>query len=259
MRTAQVAENSVTSSAAVATTPARVIIVEDESHARRYLRELLEGDPRVEVIGESSSGALGLEQIESLHPDIAFVDIKMPGLDGFGMLDRLGGARPPLLVFVTGYDDYAVKAFEIDAVDYLCKPFDGERLTVAIERALRRLHAAALGAGESPCLSRLQIKQDGQIALLPVNEIVWIEAANKYVVIYTANTSHVLRQTIQNLENQLDPREFVRTHRSALVRKGAVRGLHPLPHGDYIVKLTNGAEAPLSRGFRASFFRAMSR
>lgn len=253
------AENSVTSPAAAATKRARVIIVEDESHARRYLRELLEGDPRIEVIAESSSGALGLEQIESLHPDIAFVDIRMPDLDGFGMIARLGGARPPLLVFVTGYDDYAVKAFEVEAVDYLCKPFDRERLTVAVERALRRLHAAPSGAGGSPCLVRLQIKQDGQIALLPVNEIIWIEAANKYVVVHTANASHVLRQTVQNLENQLDPKDFVRTHRSALVRKSCVRGLHPLPHGDYIVKLTNGAEAPLSRGFRAAFFRAMSR
>ena len=259
MRTAQVAENSVTPHPAVAPKPARVIVVEDESHARRYLRELLQSDPRIEVIGESSNGALGLEQIEHLHPDIAFVDIRMPDLDGFGMIDRIGGGKPPLFVFVTGYDDYAVKAFEVEAVDYLCKPFDKERLTVAIERALRRLRAAPLDAGASQCLSRLRIKEDGQIALLPVNEIVWIEAANKYVVIHTAAASHVMRETVQSLENRLDPTEFVRTHRSALVRKGAVKGLHPLPHGDYIVRLTNGAEAPLSRGFRASFFRAMSR
>lgn len=259
MRIAQVADNSATPRAASATTPARVIIVEDESHARRYLRELLESDPRIDVVGESSNGISGLRQIESLHPDIAFVDIQMPDLDGFGMIARIGGVEPPLLVFVTGYDDYAVKAFEIEAVDYLCKPFDKDRLAVAIERALRRLNAAPLDGGESEWLTTVQIKQDGQITWLPISEIVWIEAANKYVVIYTTSGSHILRDTIQGLENRLDPREFLRTHRSALVRKGAVKGLCPLPHGDYIVKLTNGAEAPLSRGFRASFFRAMSR
>lgn len=239
--------------------PARAIIVEDELHARRYLRELLQDEPRIEVVGESSNGAHGLQQIRSLCPDIAFIDIQMPGVDGFGMIDQIGGAKLPLFVFVTGYDEYAVKAFEIEAVDYLCKPFDKERLTVAVERALRRLHPAPAESGEDRWLSRLRIKTDGQILLLPVEEIVWVEAANKYVVIHTAAGSHILRETIQGLEKRLDPTEFVRTHRSALVRKAAVRGLHPLVHGDYIVRLANGAEAPLSRGFRASFFQAISR
>lgn len=239
--------------------PARVLIVEDELHARRYLRELLQDEPRIEIVGESSNGAHGLQQIRSLRPDIAFIDIQMPGLDGFGMIDQIGGAKVPLFVFVTGYDEYAVKAFEIEAVDYLCKPFDKERLTVAVERALRRLHPAPAESAGDPWLSRLRIKADGQILLLPVEEIIWVEAANKYVVIHTAAGSHILRETIQGLEKRLDPTEFVRTHRSALVRKAAVRGLHPLFHGDYIVRLANGAEAPLSRGFRASFFQAIGR
>jgi two-component system LytT family response regulator len=238
---------------------ARVLIVEDEAHARHYLRELLEGEPLVEVVGESSNGVQGAQQIRELSPDIVFVDIQMPGLDGFGMIDRIAGPRPPLFVFVTSYSEYAVRAFEIEAVDYLCKPFDKDRLSTSIERAIRRLNSAAPSAVGSQWLTRLSIKDDERILFVPVDEIIWIEAANKYVVVYTPAGSYISRQTIQGLEDQLNPREFVRTHRSTLVRKAAVRGLHPLFHGDYIVKLVNGAEVTLSRSFRGSFFREMSR
>jgi two-component system, LytTR family, response regulator len=245
--------------ATTSATPARVLIVEDEEHARRYLHELLEDEPEIEVVGESSNGAQGIEQIRELSPDIVFADIQMPGLDGFEMIDRTAGTRPPLFVFVTGYGEYAVRAFEIEAVDYLCKPCDKERLALSVERALRRLNSAVPSHGESQRLSRLSIKHDERILFLPVDEIVWIEAANKYVVIHTPAGSHISRQTIQDLEDQLNPGEFVRTHRSTLVRKAAVRGMQPLFHGDYIVKLMNGAEVPLSRSFRESFFREMSR
>jgi two-component system, LytTR family, response regulator len=141
----------------------------------------------------------------------------------------------------------------------LCKPFDKERLSLSVERALRRLNPSLASVGESQWLSRLSIKDDERILFVPVDEIVWIEAANKYVVIHTPNGTHISRQTIQGLEEKLNPREFVRTHRSTLVRKSAVRGMHPLFHGDYIIRLVNGDEAPLSRSFRESFFREMSR
>jgi two-component system, LytTR family, response regulator len=240
--------------------PARVLIVEDETHARRYLRELLEGETHVEVVGESSNGAQGLQQIRDVSPDIVFVDIQMPGLDGFEMIDQLAGTRPPLFVFVTGYGEYAVRAFEIEAVDYLCKPFDKERLSISVQRAIRRLNSGIAQDGDhGRWLSRLSIKDNEHILFVPVEEIIWIEAANKYVVIHTPARSHILRQTIQALEGHLNPKEFVRTHRSALVRKAAVCGLHPLFHGDYTVKLVNGAEVTLSRSFRGSFFREMSR
>jgi two-component system LytT family response regulator len=235
--------------AATVGTAARVLIVEDEAHARHYLRELLEDELQVEVVGESLNGVQGAQQIRELSPDIVFVDIQMPGLDGFGMINEIAAARPPLFVFVTGYSEYAVKAFEVEAVDYL---------SISIERAIRRLNSADSSV-ESQWLSRLSIKDDDQILFVPVEEITWIEAANKYVIIHTPSGSHISRQTIQGLEDQLNPREFVRTHRSTLVRKAAVRGLHPLFHGDYIVKLVNGAEVTLSRSFRGSFFREMSR
>jgi two-component system, LytTR family, response regulator len=246
-------------SASMTAAPARVLIVDDETHARRYLRALLEDEPQLVVVGESISGVQAGEQIRELSPDIVFVDIQMPDLDGFGMIEQIECAATPLFVFVTGYSEHAAKAFEIEAVDYVCKPFNKERLSVAVERALRRLGAAASSAGESQWLSRLSIRDAERILFVPVEEILWIEAANKYVVIHTAVSSHILRQTIQGLEERLDPRQFVRTHRSTLVRKAAVRGLHPLFHGDYMVKLVNGAEVTLSRSFRGSFFREMSR
>jgi len=243
----------------LATKPARVLIVDDEAPARRYLRELLEDESQLEIVGESSDGVQGVQQIRELSPDIVFVDIQMPGPDGFAMIDQLAGTSPPLFVFVTGYSEYAAKAFEIEAVDYLCKPFDKQRLSMSVERALRRLHSAVPSAGETPWLSRLSIRDEERIIFLPVQEIVWIEAANKFVVIHTATGTHISRQTIQGLEDTLDPREFVRIHRSTLVRKAAVRGLHPLFRGDYIVNLVNGAEVILSRSFRGAFFREMSR
>jgi two-component system LytT family response regulator len=238
---------------------ARVLIVEDEEHARRYLRELLEDEPQIEVVGESSNGVQGVQQVREFSPDIVFVDVQMPSLDGFGMIDQIAGTRLPLFVFVTGYGEYAVKAFEIEAVDYLRKPFDRERLSLSVERALRRLNASIPSIGESQWLTRLSIKDDERILFIPVDEIIWIEAANKYVAIHTPGGTHISRQTIQGLEENLNPREFVRTHRSTLVRKAAVRGMHPLFHGDYIIRLANGDEAPLSRSFRESFFREMSR
>src|SRR5271154_6772519 len=240
-------------------TAARVLIVEDEAHARHYLRELLEGEPHVEVVGESSNGVQGAQQIRELSPDIVFVDIQMPGPDGFGMIDQLAGSRPPLFIFVTGYSEYAVRAFEIEAVDYLCKPFDKERLLTALERARRRMNPkeVAIENNESRRLSRLSIRDESGFVFVPVDQILWIEAANKYVVVYTTAGTHIARQTIQSLQDKLDPEQFVRVHRSTIVRKSAVRGLHPLFHGDYIVKLANGAEVTLSRNFRASFFHEM--
>src|SRR3984885_1029359 len=158
--------------AATAGTAARVLIVEDEAHARHYLRELLEGESHVEVVGEGSNGVQGVQQIRELAPDIVFVDIQMPGLDGFGMIDEIAAPRPPLFVFVTGYNEYAVKAFEIQAVDYLCKPFDKERLSISLERAMRRLgmrdNLSGGTAGSNPWLSRLAIKDENGIVFVPV-------------------------------------------------------------------------------------------
>jgi two-component system, LytTR family, response regulator len=247
---------------------ARAIIVEDEPHARRYLRELLADREEVVVVGEAASAAEGADLIQKLSPALVFLDIQMPDLSGFDLIAQIGLGRMPVFIFVTAYSEYAVRAFEVEAVDYLCKPFDADRLSAAVERALRRLQMqsglseadeqSAPPPGAEQWLSRVAIKENDGIIFVPVEEILWIEAANKYVVIHTATRTHMARQTIQSLENQLDPKQFVRIHRSTIVRKAAVRGLHPLFHGDYLVRLTNGAEVTLSRSFRELFFRQMS-
>jgi two-component system, LytTR family, response regulator len=242
--------------------PMRVLIVDDEPHARRYLRELLANETDLAIVGEAASGTEGVELVRELSPHLVFLDIQMPGLDGFEMVDGIATEAAPMFIFVTGYSEYAVRAFEIEAVDYLCKPFDKERLSISLERAARRFNArqVALENGRDiQYLSRLSIKQEDGIVLVPVTQILWIEAANKYVVVHTTEHKHILRQTIQSLEDTLDPKQFVRIHRSILVRKAAVRGLHPLFHGDYLVKLTNGAELTLSRSFRGAFFQQIGR
>jgi two-component system, LytTR family, response regulator len=239
----------------------RALIVDDEPHSRRYLCELLQTESDVEVVGESSSGIEAIEQILKLSPDVVFLDIQMPDLDGFEVVERLDTTRMPLFIFVTGYSEYAIKAFEIEAVDYLCKPIEKERLSISLERTIRRMHLRESGSGDEGdrWLSRLSIKEDEGIVFVPVEQVLWIEAANKHVVIHTSDRTYVARQTIQSLESELDPRQFVRIHRSIVVRKAAVRGLHPLFHGDYIVRLVNGVEVTLSRTFRESFFHQMSR
>jgi two-component system LytT family response regulator len=247
---------------------ARAIIVEDEPHARRYMRELLADQGEVAIVGEAANAAEGVDLIHKLSPDLVFLDIQMPDLSGFDLIAEIGVGRMPVFIFVTAYSEYAVRAFEVEAVDYLCKPFDRDRLSAAVERALRRLQMknglsggdeqSAAPPGAEQWLSRVTIKENDGIIFVPVEEILWIEAANKYVVIHTATRTYMARQTIQSLENQLNPKQFVRIHRSTIVRKAAVRGLHPLFHGDYIVRLTNGAELTLSRNFREPFFRQMS-
>jgi two-component system LytT family response regulator len=240
--------------------PVRTLIVEDEPHARHYLHELLAGEQEVEIVGEASGGAEGASLIRKASPDLVFLDIQMPDLSGFDLITEIGIKRMPAFVFVTAYSEFAVRAFDVEAVDYLCKPFDRDRLSASLERAIRRIHsrspkAAADAVGElrdrsDGWLSRIPIRERNGIVFVPVDRIVWIEAADKYVELHTTDRTYLARQTIQSMEESLDPKEFVRIHRSAIVRKAAVRGLHPLFHGDYLLKLNNGNELTLSRNFR---------
>jgi two-component system, LytTR family, response regulator len=247
----------------------RTLIVEDEPHARHYLRELLAGEPDVAIVGEASSGAEGADLIREVSPDLVFLDIQMPDLTGFDVIAEIGVEKMPAFVFVTAYNEYAVRAFEVEAVDYLCKPFDRDRLAASLERAMRRLQLRNTDAAENGVtalqdktqrwVSRIPIKEKNGIIFVPVEGILWIEAADKYVELHTADRTYLARQTIQSLEESLDPKQFVRIHRSTIVRKAAVRGLHPLFHGDYLMRLSNGTELTLSRNFRESFFTQMSR
>ena len=242
--------------------PISTLIVDDEAHARRYIRELLADEPKISILGEASNGTEALDLIRSSQPELVFLDIQMPEFDGFTLRDRIAPNPLPAFVFVTGYSEYAAQAFEVEAIDYLCKPFDKERLSTAVDRVARRLRLPSTSVGHQQppnrrWLSRIAVKEQDGTTFVPVEQILWIEAANRYVVIHTAGKDHVARETMQSLEAALNPAQFIRIHRSVLVRKSVIRGLQPLFHGDYIVTLLNGAQLTLSRNFRAAFFEQM--
>lgn len=244
----------------------RVLIVDDEPLVRRGLVSLLAEEPGIEVIGEARSGTEAVTQIRNTRPDLVFLDVQMPGLDGLGVLSTLEPDERPAVVFVTAFDQYAVRAFDLHAVDYLLKPFDDERFRTALARVRSRLQAGAVtrerealnallaelrGTPAGP--DRLAVREQGQIVLVPVDEIDWIEAADNYVRLHRGKQYHLLRESLNRLEETLDRRRFARIHRSAMVNLARVRALEPAPGGEYDVILTDGRRLTLSRGYRDRF------
>jgi len=241
----------------------RTLIVDDEPLARERLTELLRPEPELELIGECADGVTAVAQIRQLAPDLVFLDVQMPELDGFGVLTQLEEERRPAVVFVTAYDHYALKAFEVHAVDYLLKPFDRERFQTALQRALQRLRghdSADLTRRLSALLSdlkpearptdRIAVKGDGRVVLVKLDDLDWVEAADNYVVLHAGNESHMLRETLTNLEGRLPAAKFLRISRSAIINVERIKELQPLFHGEYVVVLRNGAKVTLSRGYR---------
>src|ERR1700730_382348 len=231
-----------------ANSPSRVLIVEDEVHARRYLRELLTAETGVIVAGEAADGAQAAEMITALVPDLVFLDIQMPELDAFQVIARVGQNRMPAFIFVTAFSEYAIRAFEIEALDYLCKPFDQNRLHAALQRFDRHRARSQETIDEAQrsivksWRGRIAIKQESGIRFIPVEQILWVEAANKYVVIRTADHSHITRKTIQSIVAELSPEKFVRISRSIVVRKSAISEVKPLFHGDHLVVPADGTK-----------------
>ena len=242
----------------------RALIVDDERLARERLRQLLKDEPEIEIAGECSNGSEAVAAIRELRPALVFLDIQMPELDGFEVLKSIETEKPPVIVFVTAYDEFAVKAFEIHAADYLLKPFNRERFQTALRRALERVAHRGDGAlqeasGElfltelgsaSNRRDRLIVKSGGRIAWVQPEEIFWIEAADNYVELHLAEKSHLLRETLNAIEGRLPPGQFVRISRSAIVNKLHVRELQRLFYGGYAVILQNGAKLTLSRRYR---------
>lgn len=244
----------------------RTLIVDDEPAARRGIRLLAEADPSVAVVGECADGEEAVREIQRLQPDLVFLDIQMPGLDGFQVLERLTLPRLPYIIFATAYDRYAIEAFNVHAVDYLLKPFSDGRFREALEQAKGRLRAQDLGdlrlwvsglrdgggaprepAGGAPRPRRLAVPDRDRIVLLDVSRILWIEAQKDYAAIHTAGRTWLVRRTMQDLHGSLDPDRFVRIHRSTLVNLDAVRELRPLFRGEYAVLLHDGTELKVSR------------
>ena len=225
----------------------RTIIVDDEPLARSNLRLLLRLDPEIEIVAECGSGAEALKEIRSARPDLVFLDVQMPECDGFDVLEMLGPDLPAALVFVTAYDQYALRAFEAGALDYLLKPFDNERFERALGRAKQRL----VRGRETPRkLDRLAIKSVGQVLFVKFSEIDWIEAADYYACLHLGPRTHLLRRSMAELERELDPAVFSRIHRSTIVNLERVRGLKLGEDGEYEVLLENGERLRLSQRYR---------
>lgn len=249
----------------------RVLLVDDEPLAREMLREMLQGDPQVVIVGESCNGREALEAISTHSPDLLFLDVQMPELGGFDVLEALG-KEIPRVVFVTAYDQYAVRAFEVNALDYLLKPFDQERFDTAWQRAKAQLARDRNGGTDQRILAlleelkagnkyleRLVIKANGRIYFLETNEIDWIEAEGNYVSVHSSKKSHLLRETISSLESQLDPKKFVRIHRSSIVRLDRIHELQPWFHGEYRIILRDGTQLTLSRNHRDKLQEALGK
>jgi two-component system LytT family response regulator len=246
----------------------RILIADDEQLARERLRALLPADIACEVVAECSSGTEAVEAIRRERPDVAFLDMQMPGCDGLGVVAALAPGDRPAIVFVTAHDKFAVDAFGVRAVDYVLKPFDRARLEVALERAAEYVgarRAGALGARIESLLAtagapqparpeRLAVKADGRFVFLKFDEIVWIEAADNYVVIHTTAGERLMpRDTLSSIEERLGSAQFTRVNRSALVRVDQVKELQPNAQGDYTILLREGTRIPLSRGLRSRF------
>lgn len=240
----------------------RALVADDEAPARDRIRQMLALVPDFTIVGESVTGRQAVEAIRELQPDIVFLDVQMPELNGIQVCEEVGVERMPLVVFVTAYDDYALHAFDIHAVDYLLKPFDRERFDKALARIRERLAARAHGGSESRLAAllaemkpvarpdRLAFRSGGRVVLLKVSEIDWVEADGNYVCLHTGSASHQLRETMAWIEDRLPADGFMRISRSAIVNLDRVRELQPLFHGDYAVILHNGSKLTLSRHFR---------
>ena len=241
----------------------RTLIVDDEPLARARVRELLGGQPDVEVMGECGNGREAIAAIESRHPDLVFLDVQMPEIGGFGVLEALEPERSPAVVFVTAFDEFAVRAFEVHALDYLLKPFDRPRFLQSLDRAreaVRRRREGRLDDRLTALLAHLDtsrrylrrvlVKTGSRTVLLRTSEIDWIESAGNYVRLHVGRERHLLRETMAALEDKLDPEQFVRIHRSTMVNLERVRELEPYFHGDHVLRLADGTKLTLSRTYR---------
>lgn len=250
----------------------RTLIVDDEPAARRGVRLLLEKDRNVEVVGEAADGLAAADLMRREKPDLVFLDVQMPGCNGFEALQRAGGRPAPAVVFVTAYNEHALQAFEVNAIDYLLKPYDDERFHSALERAkdqVRRREVEAVNSRLSQLLDYLQarvglksagdseprteerilIKSSGEIFFLKADEIDWIEAEGDYMKFHVGGRSHLMRETMARLEARLDAQKFIRIHRSTIVNIDRLRKLSPSFAGEYAVILHDGTKLKLSRGY----------
>ena len=240
------------------------IIVDDEPLAREKIRGFLEAEEDIDILAECRDGREALIKIEELNPDLVFLDVQMPEMDGFEVLDNLEQDQLPTIIFVTAYDQYALKAFEVHAVDYLLKPYDRARFRDALDRARAMFDhqnsdkmreqlldlLKEVGEKRPKTTDRLVIKSSGRVVFLKTSDIDWVDAAGNYVRLHSKGETHQLRETMSHLEKRLDPEKFLRIHRSTIVNIECIKELQQQFHGDYVVLLHNGKRLTLSRSYR---------
>jgi two-component system, LytTR family, response regulator len=241
----------------------KTLIVDDEPLARERVATLLQNEEGIEMLGECRDGLEAIAAIQQLQPDLVFLDVQMPGADGFQVIQAIGAEKMPMVIFVTAYDQHALKAFEVRALDYLLKPFDRDRFREALGRA--RHHVEQQETGDlgrrllalvkdmrpaAPKTDRLVVKAGGRLFFLRTDEIDWIEAAGNYARLHVGNEAHLIRETMQSLESRLDSERFFRIHRSRIVNMERIQELQPWFNGEYVVILRNGTRLTLSRGYR---------
>lgn len=254
----------------------RALIVDDEPFARERVRHLLARDEEIELVGECADGFAAVAATNEHAPDLLFLDVQMPGRDGFAVLDEIGAGsngRAPLVIFMTAYDQYAVRAFDACALDYLLKPFDEERFDKALARAKAQFRRAEEGGRDEPAasllgaqearghapLERVVVKTGGRIFFLKTAEVDWIEAYGNYVRLHVGASAYLLREPISSLEAQIDPARFLRIHRSALVNIERIREMQPMFHGQYVVILHDGTRLTLSRRYRSKLQKSLGK
>jgi two-component system LytT family response regulator len=235
----------------------RTLIVDDEPLARRRLRHLLHDEPRVEIVGDCEDGPSAVDAVRRLAPDLLFLDVQMPGMDGFDVIAELGASACPAIIFVTAFDRYAVKAFDVHAVDYLLKPFSRARLRLALDRVgalaetdpglARKLAALMADLQASRPLTRFVVKDGERVYFVRVDDVDWLEAAGHYVCLHADGATHIIRDTLSRLESRLDANRFVRVHRSAIVNLDHIKELRAAFHGEYEIVMHSGERLASSR------------
>lgn len=255
------------------TNPIKVLIVDDEPFARKYICEMLRGEDDIEIVGEAGNGIMAIEMIDKYKPDLMFLDIQMPEMDGFSMLTELGAENLPTLVFTTAYEEYAIRAFEVHALDYLLKPFDEQRFSKALDHA--RISFSEIGVKHQESeqiaellkaisqkpqyLERLLIKKKGRIVFLKISDIDWINADDKYLHLHSENIRHMIRQTLSGIKTQLNPLQFVQINRSVIVNLDSIKELHSMFNGEYELQINDGTKFTLSKNHKNELFKLLGK
>ncbi len=241
----------------------KALIIDDEPPARSVIRKMLADDLEIEIVGECSNGIEAIEEISKHSPDLLFLDIQMPEMNGFELIESFDEGKFPTVIFVTAYDQYAVRAFEVSAVDYLLKPFDHERLEKAVEKAKINLFEKSFDERNEQVikllknlnkkeenLERFVIKNNGRVLFVPVEDVAWIESDGNYLLIHTANQKHIIRETMKSVEAKLNPQKFFRIHRSTIANIDCIKELQVHFNEKHLVILKDGIELVLSRRYR---------